>query len=266
MSHQKCAPYPYKLMSRDMTNTKTPSKPVPIKKAMLMAAGFGTRMRPLTDKMPKPMVPFLGKPLIDHALDKLAAVGVEDVVVNVHYKADMLEAHLAARTNPRIIIANEREKILDTGGGLLKARAELGEDPIFTFNSDSVWMEGQGAALQRLIDFWDPEKMDALLMIAPATNTIGEARRGDFTMDGEGHLTRRHELQVAPFMFAGVQIFNPKLLDGAPKGKDVFSTNIFWDQAIEAGRLYGLRMDGVWMHVGTPDDLAQAEKFMRSAL
>ncbi|MFT6508519.1 MAG: MurNAc alpha-1-phosphate uridylyltransferase [Parvibaculaceae bacterium] len=250
----------------DLSPRTEPKKPEPIKKAMLMAAGFGTRMRPLTDTMPKPMVPFLGKPLIDHALDKLAAVGVEEVIVNVHYKADMLEEYLASRTTPRIIIANEREKILDTGGGLLKARSMLGEDPIFTFNSDSVWMEGQGAALQRLIDFWDPEKMDALLMIAPATNTIGEVRRGDFTMDADGRLTRRHELQVAPFMFAGVQIFNPKLLDGAPKGKDVFSTNIFWDQAIDTGRLFGLRMDGVWMHVGTPGDLTQAETFMKTAL
>lgn len=232
-----------------------------ISRAMIMAAGMGNRMRPLTDKMPKPLVPFLGKPLIDHALDKLAAAGVSDVVVNLHYKAEMLEAHLKGRTRPRIQFSDERDKLLDTGGGLKKARPLLGEVPIFVMNSDTVWAEGMSPVLDRMKAFWDAEKMDALLMMAPAVTTIGECRRGDFTMDGLGRLTRRREAHVAPFMFAGVQIFHPRLLEGAPEG--VFSTNLLWDKAAEEGRLFGLRLDGVWMHVGTPGDLAEAEVFMR---
>lgn len=232
-----------------------------ISRAMIMAAGMGNRMRPLTDKMPKPLVPFLGKPLIDHALDKLAAAGVSDVIVNLHYKAEMLEAHLKGRARPRIQFSDERDRLLDTGGGLKKARPLLGEAPIFVMNSDTVWAEGMSPILDRMKDFWDAEKMDALLMMAPAVTTIGECRRGDFMMDGLGRLTRRRETHVAPFMFAGVQIFHPRLLEGAPEG--VFSTNILWDKAAEEGRLFGLRLDGVWMHVGTPGDLAEAEAFMR---
>jgi MurNAc alpha-1-phosphate uridylyltransferase len=232
-----------------------------ISRAMIMAAGMGNRMRPLTDKMPKPLVPFLGKPLIDHALDKLAAAGVSDVIVNLHYKAEMLEAHLKGRARPRIQFSDERDKLLDTGGGLKKARPLLGEAPIFVMNSDTVWAEGMSPVLDRMKAFWDAEEMDALLMMAPAVTTIGECRRGDFMMDGLGRLTRRREAHVAPFMFAGVQIFHPRLLEGAPEG--AFSTNILWDKAAEEGRLFGLRLDGVWMHVGTPGDLAEAEAFMR---
>lgn len=232
-----------------------------ISRAMIMAAGMGNRMRPLTDKMPKPLVPFLGKPLIDHALDKLAAAGVSDVIVNLHYKAEMLEAHLKGRACPRIHFSDERDKLLDTGGGLKKARPLLGEAPIFVMNSDTVWAEGLSPILGRMKAFWDAEKMDALLMMAPAVTTIGECRRGDFMMDGLGRLTRRREAHVAPFMFAGVQIFHPRLLEGAPEG--AFSTNLLWDKAAEEGRLFGLRLDGVWMHVGTPGDLAEAEAFMR---
>jgi len=234
---------------------------VSIRKAMVMAAGKGTRMRPLTDKMPKPLVPFMGKPLIDHVLDRLAEAGVEEAVVNVHYLADMLEAHLASRQHPRIVISDERTELLDTGGGTKKALPLLGRDPIITFNSDSVWIEGQGSKLANLIAAWDPERMDALLMIADASRTIGYVGRGDFNMDAEGRLTRREAATTVPYMFAGVQIVKPELFAEGPAGP--FSTNRIWDRLIEEGRLFGQRMGGVWMHVGAPDDLAEAEAFLR---
>lgn len=232
-----------------------------IRKAMVMGAGMGTRMAPLTDKKPKPLVPFMGKPLIDHVLARLDAAGVEEVVVNVHAHADLLEAHLKRVTSPKITLSDERAELLDTGGGVKKARPLLGEDPIFTFNSDSVWIEGRRPTLTRMMEMWDPERMDALLMIASATSTIGEVRRGDFTMDPDGSLVRRQEQTVAPFMYAGVQIIKPELFDEGPDGP--FSTNLMWDNAIERGRLFGLRMEATWMHVGTPDDLADAERFLR---
>jgi MurNAc alpha-1-phosphate uridylyltransferase len=228
---------------------------------MVMGAGMGTRMAPLTDKKPKPLVPFMGKPLIDHVLARLDAAGVQEVVVNVHAHADLLEAHLKRVTSPKITLSDERAELLDTGGGVKKARPLLGEDPIFTFNSDSVWIEGRRPTLTRMMEMWDPERMDALLMIASATSTIGEVRRGDFTMDPDGSLVRRQEQTVAPFMYAGVQIIKPELFDEGPDGP--FSTNLMWDNAIERGRLFGLRMEATWMHVGTPDDLADAERFLR---
>lgn len=232
-----------------------------IKRAMIMGAGHGTRMAPLTDDKPKPLVPFMGKPLIDHALARLAAAGVEEVVVNLHAHADLLEAHLTKITAPRIVLSDERQELLDTGGGVKKARSLLGDDPIITFNSDSVWIEGRRPTLTRMMDAWNPDAMDALLMIASAANTIGEVRRGDFTMEPDGRLMRREEQTVAPFMFAGVQIVNPTLFDEGPEGP--FSTNLIWDRAIERGRLFGLRMEATWMHVGTPEDLADAERFLR---
>eukprot|EP00439_Symbiodinium_sp_Y106_P088307 s1_g843.t1 len=226
-----------------------------------MGAGQGTRMAPLTDDKPKPLVPFMGKPLIDHALARLAAAGVEEVVVNLHAHANLLEAHLKKVDAPRIVLSDERQELLDTGGGVKKARPLLGDDPIITFNSDSVWIEGRRPTLTRMMDAWNPDEMDALLMIASATNTIGEVRRGDFTMEPDGRLIRREEQTVAPFMFAGVQIVNPTLFDAGPDGP--FSTNLVWDKAIERGRLFGLRMEATWMHVGTPEDLADAERFLR---
>ncbi|MFA7639526.1 MAG: nucleotidyltransferase family protein [Parvibaculum sp.] len=234
---------------------------VQISKAMIMAAGMGTRMRPLTDTMPKPLVPFAGKPLIDHVLDRLADAGIAEAVVNVHYLADMLEAHLASRRHPRIIISDEREALLDTGGGTKKALPLLGDDPIITFNSDSVWADEIGSNLASLMAAWDPERMDALLMIADAARTIGYVGRGDFQMDEEGLLARRDPSTTAPYMFAGVQIIKPGLFADGPDGP--FSTNLIWDRLIEKGRLFGHRMSGVWMHVGAPEDLAEAEAFLR---
>lgn len=228
---------------------------------MIMGAGLGTRMAPLTDTRPKPLVSFMGRPLIDHGLDRLADAGVEEVVVNLHYKADMLEQHLARVERLKVTLSDERDELLDTGGGVKKALPLLGTDPIFTFNSDSVWIEGQRPILSRMIDTWDPERMDALLMIASATNTIGEVRRGDFCMGPDGALTRRGECQVAPFMYAGVQIIKPGLFTDGPDGP--FSTNLVWDQLIERGTLFGLRMEATWMHVGSPEDLEDAERFLR---
>jgi MurNAc alpha-1-phosphate uridylyltransferase len=232
-----------------------------IKRAMVMAAGKGTRMRPLTDDMPKPLVPFMGRPLIDHVLDRLEEAGIEEVIVNTHHFADMLESHVLKRRAPRIVISDEREKLLDTGGGAKKALPLLGEDPIVTFNSDSVWVEGWGSNLRRLMDGFDPERMDALLMIADACRTIGYVGRGDFHMDPLGRLTRRGSAETVPYMFAGVQIVKPALFADGPDG--AFSTNLIWDRLIERGTLFGQRMSGIWMHVGTPQDLADAETFLR---
>lgn len=228
---------------------------------MVMAAGKGTRMRPLTDTMPKPLVPFLGRPLIDHVLDRLAEAGIEEVIVNTHHFAGLLEAHIAGRRDPRIVVSPEYEALLDTGGGVKKALALLGDEPVITFNSDSVWIEGWGSNLARLIESFEPERMDALLMIADAARTIGFVGRGDFHMDPAGRLTRRGPGETVPFMFAGVQVIKPALFADGPDG--AFSTNLIWDRLIAKDRLYGQRMSGVWMHVGTPDDLASAEAYIR---
>ena len=233
-----------------------------VKRAMVMAAGKGTRMRPLTDNKPKPLVSFAGRPLIDHVLDRLEEAGIEEAVVNVHHFADMLEEHLAKRkAGPRIVISDERDALLDTGGGTKKALGLLGDEPIITFNSDSVWVEGFGSNLRNLIEGFDPERMDALLMIADAARTIGFVGRGDFTMDSVGALTRREGSSTAPHVFAGVQVIKPALFSEGPDGP--FSTNLIWDRLIEKGTLFGQRMTGVWMHVGAPDDLAEAEAFLR---
>lgn len=233
-----------------------------IKRAMVMAAGKGTWMRPLTDTLPKPLVPFMGRPLIDHVLDRLEQAGVEEVIVNIHHFADMLEAHVLKRRSPHIVISDERDKLLDTGGGAKRALHLLGDDPIITFNSDSVWVEGWGSNLRRLMDRFDPACMDALLMIADASRTIGYVGRGDFHMDPLGALTRRGPSETVPYMFSGVQIVKPALFADGPDG--AFSTNLIWDRLIERGALFGQRMSGVWMHVGTPEDLASAESFVRA--
>jgi MurNAc alpha-1-phosphate uridylyltransferase len=234
-----------------------------ITRAMVMAAGKGTRMQPLTDTMPKPMVPFMGRPLIDHVLDRLEEAGIEEVIVNSHHFADMLEAHVARRTSPRIVLSDERAELLDTGGGAKKALPLLGDDPIITFNSDSVWDEAEGENLRKLIAAFDPARMDALLMIADVKHTIGFTGRGDFNMDADGRLTRRGKDESVVNMFAGVQVIKPQLFADGPSG--AFSTNLIWDRLIEKGRLFGHRMLGTWMHVGTPEDLKSAETFMRES-
>jgi N-acetyl-alpha-D-muramate 1-phosphate uridylyltransferase len=228
-----------------------------IKRAMVLAAGLGTRMRPLTDTRPKPMVKVAGKMLIDHMLDKLVEAGVETAVVNIHYLGDMLAAHLATRKIPKIVISDERGELLGTGGGVVKVLAQFGGAPFFHVNSDTLWIDGVEPNLNRLAGAFDAETMDALLLLAPSAGSIGYDGRGDFSMAPDGRLIRRAEREVAPFVYAGAAVLSPALFKAAPTGE--FSLTTLFDAAAEAGRLHGLRLDGLWMHVGTPDAIPAAE-------
>jgi MurNAc alpha-1-phosphate uridylyltransferase len=230
---------------------------------MVLSAGLGTRMRPLTEKMPKPLVEVGGKALIDHVLNRLAEAGVERAVVNVHHFAEQIERHLASRTKPKIVISDERGLLLGTGGAVVKALPELGNAPFFHVNSDSIWIDGVEPNLARLAESFDPAAMDALLLLAPTTGSIGYAGRGDFGMAADGRLKRRAEREVAPFVFAGAAILSPALFKGAPQGE--FPLTLLFDRAAEQGRLFGLRLEGLWMHVGTPDAIALAEKAIRAS-
>jgi N-acetyl-alpha-D-muramate 1-phosphate uridylyltransferase len=233
--------------------------PAKITTAMVLCAGLGTRMASANNVLPKPLVPLRGKALLDHVLDRHAEAGIERVVVNVHHKADLIEAHLAGRRSPRIEISDERERLLDTGGGVKKALPRLGAGPFLIHNSDSVWIEGVGLNLCRLIEAWDDARMDCLLLLAPASQSLGYQGRGDFAFGADGRIRRRRaEQEMVPFAFAGVSIAHPRLFDGSPEG--AFSLNLVWDRAIAAGRAFGLRMEGTWMHVGSGDALAQAER------
>ena len=232
-----------------------------ITRAMILAAGLGTRMGPLTHDRPKPLVPVLGRTLIDRVIDRLIAGGIKTVVVNVHYKADMLKAQLAQRKDVEIIICDETDAILDTGGAIAKALEHFKGEPFFTQNSDSIWVEGMGRAMTRMSESWKSDSMDCLMLLAPTTSSLGYDGRGDFEMNALGHLKRRAELKLAPFVWTGLQILHPRLFDGAPTGR--FSINPLWDKAIENERLFGIRLDGVWIHVGTPEGLVEAETFLR---
>jgi N-acetyl-alpha-D-muramate 1-phosphate uridylyltransferase len=226
--------------------------------AMVLAAGFGERMRPLTLRMPKPLVPLAGKPLLDHVLDRLAAAGVTTAIVNVHYLPEQLEAHLASRKGkpPETLVSDERGVLLDTGGGAKKALPLLGRGPFFIHNADSVWSEGATPALTRMLRKWNPATMDCLLLLAPTATSIGYAAKGDFSMAPDGRLARRGN-ELVPFAFAGVSLCDERLFKDAPEGR--FSLNLLWDRALAKGKLYGVRLDGRWMHVGTPAALAEAE-------
>src|SRR5882724_2952349 len=235
--------------SRKMSVTPT--------KAMVLAAGLGVRMRPLTDKMPKPLVRVAGQPLLDHVLDKLGNAGVSEAVVNVHYLPDQIIEHTRARSRPRVIISDERDQVLGTGGAVVKALPLLGNAPFFHVNADTMWIDGVRPNLARLAEAFDPARMDILLLMAPTTSSLGYAGRGDYAMLPDGALRKRREHQVVPFVYAGVAIMSRAIFDGAPTGE--FSLTKMFDRANEQERLYGLRMDGVWMHVGTPDAIAAAE-------
>ncbi len=228
------------------------------KSAMVLAAGLGSRMRPLTDLVPKPLVRLRQKPLIDYALDRIAEAGISQAVVNVHHLADQIVSHLKNRQRPRILISDEREQLLDTGGGVKKALPQLGPEPFLIHNSDSVWIDGVQSDLVRLAQSFDAERMDCLLLLALSSASIGYDGRGDFLMSPDGVLQRRPERELAPFVFTGVSIAHPRLFDGAPEG--AFSLNQLWDRAIQQRRLYGIRLDGTWMHVGTPAALVEAEQ------
>jgi N-acetyl-alpha-D-muramate 1-phosphate uridylyltransferase len=229
---------------------------------MILAAGLGKRMRPVTDTLPKPLVPVGGRALIDHALDRAAESGIETAIVNVHYLADLVEAHVRARRRPKIVISDERGELLETGGGIRKALPLLGPDPFLVLNSDSLWIDGATPNLVLLQNAWDPERMDILLLVAEAAKSLGYQGRGDFSINGSGQLQRRGERPSVPLVYAGVAILKPQLFDDTPQG--AFSLNIVFDRAIVAGRLYGMPLDGQWLHVGTPDAIAAAEERLAS--
>jgi MurNAc alpha-1-phosphate uridylyltransferase len=229
---------------------------------MVLAAGLGKRMRPLTASQPKPLVRVGGKPLIDYALDRLAEAGVAKAVVNVHYLADALEAHLAERKTPAIAISDERDLLLETGGGLAKAQRDGRlPDPFFSVNSDNVWLEGPRDAFHDLSRAWDPKKMDALLLLVPHSGAFNYRGKGDFHMDAVGKVSRRRSGRIAPFIFSGIQLVSHKFLEDAPEGP--FSTNELWNRAIEAGRLFGVRFTGQWFEVGEPAAIAPTEAALK---
>ncbi|QYF88417.1 N-acetylmuramate alpha-1-phosphate uridylyltransferase MurU [Brevundimonas sp. PAMC22021] len=223
---------------------------------MVLAAGLGTRMRPLTDDRPKALVEVGGRALIDHVLDRLADAGVERAVVNVHWFADRLEAHLQGRSRPNIAISDERLQLLETGGGLKKARPLLGDDPVFVANIDSVWID-RGDALGDLARLWDPQRMDAALLLARREGSIGFEGDGDVFLADDGRLTFRGEAPSAPFAYMGVHITRPDYADAGPAGP--FSLSPLWRESAKAGRLFGCVLDGDWMHVGDPGARDEAE-------
>jgi len=231
-------------------------KPLVSDSAMVMAAGLGSRMRPLTEALPKPMVRVAGKPLIDHALDRLAEAGIARAVVNVHHFPEAVEAHLSERTLPRVTISDERALLLETGGGMVKAQ-DLLPDPFYCVNSDNIWIDGPKNALRELSDAWNPARMDALLLLVAHTGARNFEGKGDFHMDGRGRLTRRRSGRIAPFIFTGVQLVAKRLLRDAPHGP--FSTNVLWDRAIDEGRLFGAAFTGQWFEVGNPAAIAPTE-------
>lgn len=230
--------------------------------AMVMAAGLGTRMRPLTDTRPKPLVEVAGRALIDHVLDRLRAAGVRRVVVNVHYLADQLQAHLRqVREGLEIAISDERDRLLETGGGLVHARPLLGEAPFLVVNADNLWLDGTQDTLRRLAGQWRDEAMDALLLLVPHARAHNHRGPGDFSVEPTARLVRRPAGDVAPFIYSGIQIASPRLLD---RWQPVpFSTNLMWDRAIAAGRAYGAVHDGEWFDVGTPEAVGATEARLR---
>ena len=233
-----------------------------IDSAMVLAAGLGKRMRPITDAIPKPLVRVGGRALIDHALDRVADAGITTAVVNVHYLADLIEAHVQSRHRPNVVVSDERGELLETGGGIKRALPLLGTRPFLLLNSDSLWIDGARSNLMRMIEAWHPERTDILLLVAPVATSLGFEGRGDFFMEADGRLQRRGERDGAPFVYAGVAILKPQLFDDTPDG--AFSLNLLFDRAIVAGRLHGLPLDGQWLHVGTPDAIAAAEERLAS--
>jgi N-acetyl-alpha-D-muramate 1-phosphate uridylyltransferase len=230
--------------------------------AMVLAAGLGTRLRPAAGTLPKPLVPLARKPLIDHVLDRLADAGITRAIVNVHYQADQIERHLAPRTRPQIIISDERAALLETGGGVKKALPYVSHDGLIVHNADAVWQESETSNLARLIDAWDGGRMDCLLLLVLSSAAVGYSGRGDFSLEPDGRIRRRRADEVVPFVFTGVQILHPRAFSDTPDGP--FSNNLVWNQSMLTGRAFGLRLEGLWMHVGTPAELAAAEQVLRA--
>ena len=232
--------------------------------AMVLAAGLGKRMRPLTASRPKPLIEVAGKALLDHVLEKLKEAGVQRAVVNVHYLADAVEAHLAARDfGLDVAISDERALLLETGGGMVHAEPLIDSDPFLVVNSDNMWVDGPADTLRLLAAHWDESKMDALLLLVPHARAQNHRGVGDFHLDRTGRLRRRERSRVAPFVYTGIQIASKRLLEGAPAG--AFSTNILWDRAIESGRCYGAVHQGLWFDVGTPPAIKATELFLQDA-
>ncbi len=229
--------------------------------AMILAAGRGLRMRPITDKTPKPMININGRPLLAHALARLEAVGVTDVVINIHHLGEKIERHFKDYRGAALQFSSE-DDLLETGGGVKKALPMLGADPFYVVNGDAFWLNGPTDALGRLAEQWDANKMDALLMLHSTVDAYGYDGRGDFQCEADGLLTRRTEAEVVPWLFSGVQILDPTVLADAPDGR--FSLNWVYDQALEADRLFGMVHDGEWFHIGTPDGLGEAERYMQT--
>lgn len=247
-----------------MTAKKTLSlRPVPAAAvpdtAMVMAAGLGKRMRPLTATRPKPLIEVAGKPLIDHAFDRLRSAGVKRAVVNVHYLGDALEAHVTHRVKDiDVVVSDERKQLMETGGGLVQARDLLGDKPFLCVNSDNLWVDGPIDAIRQLAAAWDDEKMDALLLLVPLARAHCHPGNGDFHLDAFGKITRRRAPgRLAPFVYTGVQILSPRVIRDWPEGP--FSTNLFWERAIAAGRAYGVVHQGLWFDVGSPPAIAATE-------
>jgi MurNAc alpha-1-phosphate uridylyltransferase len=227
-------------------------------KAMVLAAGLGLRMRPLTERMPKPLVQVAGRALLDHVLDKLGNAGVSEAIVNVHYFPEQIIEHVAHRKKPRVIISDERDQVLGTGGGIVKALPLLGEAPFFLVNADTLWIDGVRSNLARLAETFDPLRMDILLLMAPTASSIGYEGSGDYAMLPDGALRKRKEHQVVPFVYAGAAILSPSIFASAPRRE--FPLTKMFDAANEQERLFGLRLDGMWMHVGNPDAVGAAEE------
>ena len=234
-----------------------------ITRAMIMAAGFGTRMRPLTNTIPKPLVKVQGRALIDHVMDRLVEAGVKTIVVNIHYMGDQIKAHVEKRKDVEIIISDETDSILDSGGGIFKALPHFKGEPFFHANADTVWVEGASHALDRLKAAWNPAEMDALMLLASTVTTVCYDGRGDFMMDADGRLSRVPEGRISPFVWMSMEILHPRLFDGMQPGK--FSINPLWDKAIAKGRLFGQRLDGVWMHIDRPEAVKQSEEYLAYA-
>lgn len=231
-----------------------------IEDAMVLAAGLGTRLRPITDTMPKPLVPIAGKPMIDYGLDALAEAGIKRAIVNVHHFADQMTAHLATRDTPRIILSDETDRLMNSGGGLARGLKRLGREPVMVMNADLFWIgetKGGKTNLQRLADAFDPDRMDMVMLCVKLEDTTGHNGRNDFSMDAQGRLTRYREDAGVPVVYAGALALMPALLDDAPD--DAFNLNIYFDRAIEKGRLHGIMLEGHWITVGTPEAIGAAE-------
>ncbi|RVU36897.1 nucleotidyltransferase family protein [Hwanghaeella grinnelliae] len=239
-------------MAKQEARTK---KAATIETAMILGAGLGTRMAPLTDTTPKPLVPLCGKPLIDWPIDRLAAAGVTKFVVNTHYLADQMVEHFEGRTD---VILNFEPEIQETGGGVRDALDKIGDAPFFVTSSDAIWFDGIKPAVQRMLDAWDPDKMDALLLLVPVTGSYGYEGSGDYYLDADQRAAHRGDRLVAPYLFGGLQILKPFLFEGAPKGP--FPLRLIYNKVQETERLYGITHDGEWYHVGTPESLREVEE------